>query len=621
MEQAAKHREEEPSNERILSVLKKTWGYQDFRPFQREAVQSVLQNQDSVVVLPTGGGKSLCFQVPALCLPGLSVVVSPLIALMKDQVDALRANGVKAQALHSQIDLAKKQEIAAEARSGELRLLYVSPERLLQPKMISFLKTLRLSFFAIDEAHCISSWGHDFRPEYRQLCCLKKEFPKVAVHAYTATATPQVQKDMIVQLGLDQPRILTGSFDRENLIYKVHWRQDLISQLTNVLHRFPTDSGIIYAITRKEVEEISEALAVKGYRAKPYHAGLLDEERRSHQEAFLKEDIQIIVATVAFGMGIDKSNVRFVIHAGVPKSLEHYQQESGRAGRDGLTAECHLLYSAKDFATWNRILDHSEMTEEVRRAAGRSLSIISSYASSVRCRHRVLVEHFGQEYKKPSCEACDVCLGELEPVPNSKMIAQKILSCVYRLKQSFGADYTAEVLKGSKAQRVVLFKHDRLSTWGLLEAEKKPTIRNWIELLVEQGYLQKKKDYQVLGLTEKAVQFLKETRLKKTTTDEPQLLRPIEAKRRKHIERRFAKEQWQDIDRELFERLRELRTNLAKSQHVPSYIIFSDVSLREMAARRPKTKKEFLKIKGVGEVKAEKFGEPFLEMIRGHKPI
>jgi ATP-dependent DNA helicase RecQ len=360
--------------QRLLEPLQKWWGYPGFRPLQYEAMSLVMKDRDSLVVLPTGGGKSLCYQVPALARPGLAVIVSPLISLMKDQVDSLQALGVSAACINSSQTGAEKASVASQIRRRELKLLYISPERLVQPATLDFLRDAGLSFVAIDEAHCISQWGHDFRPEYRQLQMLKQHFPGISVHGYTATATPQVRQDIILQLGLHQPEILVGSFDRPNLVYRVERRVDSIGQIRRILDRHKGESGVIYCISRRNVESVSSALNQAGYKTLPYHAGLSDDDRRRGQEAFIDESVNIIVATVAFGMGIDKSNVRFVIHAEMPKSLEHYQQESGRAGRDGLEAECTLLFSPGDVETWNYLM--KDTTDDSVRRGGRRIAQI-----------------------------------------------------------------------------------------------------------------------------------------------------------------------------------------------------------------------------------------------------
>src|SRR4051795_2755224 len=459
----------------LLQALKTYWGFDDYLPLQCEAMQCVMDDRDSLLVLPTGGGKSLCFQAPALCREGLAIVISPLLALMKDQVDALRTCGIPAAAVNSTHSLDEKRQIAQQVEAGELRLLYMSPERLVAPRTLDFLQHQQISFFAIDEAHCISAWGHDFRPEYRALRMLRERFPNAGIHAYTATATEAVRKDIAHQLGLDTAEVLVGDFRRPNLQYHVARRERGLGQICSIIDRYRGQSGIIYCITRAEVDRTCAVLQELGYTALPYHAGMNDGERIRNQEAFLTEQTDTIVATIAFGMGIDKSNVRYVIHAGMPKSLENYQQESGRAGRDGVEAECWLLFSGRDVMTWKRLNERNPGEAQGTAAAG--LDKIDSYTKSIRCRHASLLEHFGQPWTYGPCNACDVCLGKLEVMEDALVIGQKILSCVLRVREHFGADYVAQVLTGSRDERIVSSGHDQLSTWGLLSDFRKQQVR------------------------------------------------------------------------------------------------------------------------------------------------
>lgn len=395
----------------LRELVRKYWGFEDFLPLQEQAIQSVLNNHDSLVVLPTGGGKSLCFQAPALCMEGVAFIVSPLIALMKDQVDALRARGIAAGCLNSLSTPDERQELATLFRSRKLKLLYVAPERLLTEPFLTFLDRTRVSFFAIDEAHCISTWGHDFRPDYRGLRILKERYPNTPVHAYTATATPQVREDIVTEMGLNSPGILVGSFDRPNLIYRNLQRKNGDSQIMGILNRHPGESGIIYCLSRQKTEDLVAALKEEGHSAAMYHAGLSDEDRKRNQDAFISGEIQTIVATVAFGMGIDKANVRYVIHLGMPKSLESYQQESGRAGRDGLPAECWLLYSCGDLIAWKKRTDETD--PDRLRITFRKLEDMYSYCTGKVCRHRTILRYFGQDVRRPNCGACDICLGPI----------------------------------------------------------------------------------------------------------------------------------------------------------------------------------------------------------------
>jgi ATP-dependent DNA helicase RecQ len=594
------------TSEKIRDALKTHWGYDSFLPLQQEAIACVLEDRDSVVVLPTGGGKSLCFQAPAVIREGVGLVISPLISLMKDQVDGLNAAGVSAACLNSAMLPEERRDVFDALREGTVKLLYIAPERLVQPGMLETLVEANVSLVAVDEAHCISQWGHDFRPEYRQLRLLKETFPDVAIHAYTATATQRVRDDIVQELGLADPEVLVGFFDRPNLAYKVMIRDRAIDQLAGILDRHPSESGIIYCISRRDVENTSEQLNSRGYRTSPYHAGLSDQLRKSNQEAFIGERIDTIVATVAFGMGIDKSNVRYVIHAAMPKSLEGYQQETGRAGRDGLEAECCLLYTGGDYGRWRAILEGSD--SEPTEGAWQSLQAMQDFAGSVVCRHASLVEYFGQSLDGDNCGACDVCLGELDQVEDPLVISQKILSSVIRQDQRFGADYTVKVLRGSTEQRVLDNGHDRLSTYGLLREHDVRAVRGWVEQLMAQGFLAKTGEYNVLQVTGTGRGVL-------TGEETPRLLKPAKATGARKS--KVHEDSWEGVDRGLFERLRDLRRQLAEEKSVPAYVVFGDASLRDMTRRRPSTLSEFLEVHGVGEKKAADYGELFLAVIGG----
>ena len=593
----------------LLETLQRYWGYDGFRPLQEQAMQSALDGRDSLVIMPTGGGKSLCFQAPAMCMPGLAVVVSPLISLMKDQVDALQTCGIPSAFINSSMSPGERLRVAEEIRGNRIKLLYVSPERLVQDKTIDFLKGLKISLFAIDEAHCVSEWGHDFRVEYRQLRILRSSFPEIGIHAYTATATERVREDIAASLELRDPEVLIGSFDRPNLIYKAERRSKGLAQVGEVLDRHKGESGIIYCTTRNDVDKLHLALQTQGLKTLPYHAGLPDHERRKNQEAFIEERVDIIIATVAFGMGIDKSNVRFVLHYGMPKSLENYQQESGRAGRDGLEADCTLLYSGAEGARWRSTLD--ELPSEAARQAGmKSLEAMNRFCTGAVCRHRVLVNYFGQDLpvdQQTSCGACDVCLGQLDLVPDALVLGQKILSSVVRQEQRFGADYTAQVLKGSKEQRILQNGHDKLSTYGLLASENQKAIRDWVEQLAGQGFLKKEGEYNILKVTTEGWALLKGNAT-------PRLLQPAAATKTKK-QAAVIEDSWEGVDRPLFELLRELRRAKADEHSVPAYIVFTDTALRDMARRRPTTLDGFQHVKGVGEKKLADFGEIFITCI------
>ena len=588
----------------LRKVVQSYWGYDSLRPLQQEAIECVLAGRDSLVVLPTGGGKSLCFQAPAICLPGVAVVVSPLISLMKDQVDSLLSCGVPAAYVNSTLSYQERNDVASRVRNGEIKLLYLAPERLVQPRTLEFLAASQVSLIAIDEAHCISNWGHDFRPEYRQLRLLKEVLPNVAVHAYTATATSQVRDDIAAQLHLRDPQVLVGSFDRPNLFYRAQRQSGLQTQIQEVVDRHRDESGIIYCISREKTETISRTLNEAGYRTLPYHAGLTDQQRQANQEAFIQEEIDTIVATVAFGMGIDKSNVRYVIHAGMPKSLEAYQQESGRAGRDGLEAECTLFFSGGDFRIWQRIIE--EGADETQAGAMVALSAMYNYCTSVVCRHRALVNHFGQQAPARCDQACDVCQGDLDLVEEPLIVGQKILSSVVRQKQRYGAHYTALVLQGSQDGKIMANRHDQLSTYGLLSQETISTIRDWIEQLIGQNYLQRVGEHSVIQLTETGRSLLR-------GEEEPMLLKPTrKAKSRTSTTQKTAEDNWEGVDRDLFDALRQLRTEKARLVGVPAYIVFGDASLRDMARRRPTSLNAFLEVKGVGRKKCQDYGEDFV---------
>jgi ATP-dependent DNA helicase RecQ len=598
----------------LLSVLERYWGYTSFRPLQQEAMDAVLAGRDSLLVLPTGGGKSICFQAPALVRDGLALVISPLIALMKDQVDTLVGNGVPAACYHSALDSSEKSRVMAGLREGRFRLLYVAPERLVGDGANSFASLVgdRVSFVAIDEAHCISQWGHDFRPEYRQLARLRDVFPGVSLHAYTATATGRVRRDIAGQLALRDPLELVGSFDRPNLVYRVLGRAQLKKQLQDVLARHRGHAGIIYCTSRREVDALAAWLCESGVRARPYHAGLADVERARNQDAFLDEHADVVVATVAFGMGIDRSDVRFVVHAGAPQSLEHYQQESGRAGRDGLEAECVLIYSTADFLKWRVMLEKNGELTPARRGLLRD---IERYAAAVGCRHKHLLAYFGEADPRDGCGACDFCLDELEAVGDPVLLSRKILSCVARVGQRFGAGHVANVLRGAETEQVASRGHASLTTFGLLKDASISEIRGYIEQLIAHQLLRQTEDeYPVLTITDTGVALLKDPGAVPDLALARQRI-PLrgETPRRARIET----ESWQDVDRDLFERLRALRLDIARSRGVPPYVIFHDTTLREMARIKPTSVSALLGVRGVGARKAEDLGEAFVAVIAG----
>jgi ATP-dependent DNA helicase RecQ len=587
----------------IEAALRKYWGYEQFLSLQREAIDCVVAGRDSVVVLPTGGGKSLCYQVPAVLMPGLAVIVSPLISLMKDQVDGLAECGIPAARLDGSLSYEERADVVSRMRRQALKLLYVAPERLVTDDFAELLRQIRISFVAIDEAHCISIWGHDFRPEYRQLGRLKEFLPDTAVHAYTATATERVRQDIAEQLRLERASVIVGSFDRPNLVYQTQRRHNFREQVGAVIDRHRNESGIIYCIRRADVDELCADLVVRGYSVTPYHAGMSNDDRKRSQDDFFEERANIMVATVAFGMGIDKSNVRYVIHAGMPKSLEHYQQESGRAGRDGLEAECCIFYSGADYATWQTVM--RDMEPVPKAAALEMLNLMYGYCTGITCRHRVILAHFGQNLKAPNCRACDVCLGNLDCIDDPLPTAQGILSCVSGLGERFGGDYTSLVLAGSREERILANRHDKLSTHGFLSSFSRRVVRDWVEQLVAQGYIDKIGEYNVLRVTESGRQVLK-------GKETPKLLKPAEKSARKA---RAAVVGWQGVDEGLFEELRKLRRRLAEEKHVPAFVVFSDAALRDMARQKPTTTEGFLEVNGVGEKKCEQYAQVFLHVI------
>ncbi len=597
----------------LLEILEKYWGYSSFRPLQLEAMEAVMADRDSLLVLPTGGGKSLCFQAPAIARDGLAIVVSPLISLMKDQVDTLVGNGVPAAYYNSGMSSEARTEVTRGIRDGHYRMLYVAPERLVGDGGDGFLRLIEsnpVSFIAVDEAHCISQWGHDFRTEYRQLARLRERWPSVSMHAYTATATARVRRDIIDQLGLRDAAELVGSFDRPNLVYRVLARATLKAQILDVLGRHRGQAGIIYCTSRKEVDSLSQWLNDTGWRSRPYHAGLPDDERSRNQDAFLNEEVDLVVATVAFGMGIDRSDVRFVIHSGAPQSLEHYQQESGRAGRDGLEAECVLIASGADFLKWRVMLEKNGEMSDARRALLRDME---RYAASVGCRHKRLVGYFGEQFTKDDCGACDYCLGELETMADAVIIARKVLSCVARVGQRFGAAHVGNVLRGSDSEQVRSRGHHELSVFGLMTDASIDELRGYIDQLLAHGLLQQGGDeYPILQLTAEGLALLKDAGAQPDLALARQK-RPEKGRLPKRA--RVETEGWEGVDRELFERLRAMRMQVARKRGVPPYVIFHDTTLREIARTKPATIEELRHVKGVGDRKAADLGELILSII------
>ncbi|HZU86977.1 MAG TPA: DNA helicase RecQ, partial [Anaerolineaceae bacterium] len=572
---------------------------------------TVLVQRDTLAIMPTGGGKSLCYQIPALLLEGLTVVVSPLIALMKDQVDQLRVAGVPALFLNSTLapeDYAANMEAV---RRGKIKLLYVAPETLLTPRIYALLDSVRVDLLTIDEAHCISEWGHDFRPEYRQLVEVRRRYPKAICLALTATATPRVRKDIIASLGFTQSNEFVASFDRPNLYIEVAPKKEPEQQTLRFLQRFKDQPGIIYCFSRRQVDELSAFLAAKGYTALPYHAGLEDEQRHRNQEAFIRDNAQIIVATIAFGMGINKPNVRFILHYDLPKSIEGYYQEIGRSGRDGLPAHCLLLYNYSDVAKLRYFVDQKEGVE--RRVAIEHLNAIVRYAEDeTTCRRKPLLAYFGELYPPPGssqdakCKNCDNCTSTPPVLVDITLPAQKFLSCVKRTGERFGAGHVTDVLRGSKNERVLKYEHDKLSTFGIGADWSE---KQWLHLarqLVQMGYLKQEVEFPTLSLTEKAA-----TTLRKRSLIHGQLLE-VEERAKKEVKR---KEELV-FNHALFAILRQTRKELADAAGLPPYVIFSDRTLVEMSAYYPQTPQSLLNISGVGQVKSQQYGAAFLEVLR-----
>jgi ATP-dependent DNA helicase RecQ len=593
----------------ILATVRRYWGYSELRPLQEQAIRAGLEQRDSLVVMPTGGGKSLCYQVPAELAQRTDIVVSPLISLMKDQVDGLRECGYPAAALYSGLPAHTVQETEEQFAAGRYRLLFVAPERLLLPRFLQLAERVGIRAFAIDEAHCISHWGHDFRPEYRRLAEIKGRFPRASVHAYTATATERVRHDIATQLRLRNPAILVGTFDRPNLVYRVIPRVDARAQTLEVLQRHRDQAAIVYCISRNDTEAMAAFLQANRIDAAFYHAGMEADDRRRTQDDFASEAIDVVAATVAFGMGIDRSDVRCVIHAAMPKSIEHYQQETGRAGRDGLEAECVLLYSAADVLRWESLVEKSaadaEAAPEIIAAARQLLDHMRRFCSGVHCRHGKLAEYFGQVYTKSNCEACDVCLNEVEGLADATVTAQKILSCVARAGERFGAEHIVDILLAAKTERIRRWGHEQLSTYGLMKPTDRKTLTNMLYQLIDDGLLERTTDERpVLRLNDASREVLRGNR-------SVRLLQP-KAKLKKT---RFDEKSWESVDTGLFESLRNLRRQLADERRVPAYVLFSDATLRDMARVRPGSPGALLGIRGVGERKLADVGQRFLEAI------
>ncbi|MEG4988187.1 DNA helicase RecQ [Microcoleus sp. BR0-C5] len=589
----------------LEQALKHFFGYDSFRPGQQEIVEAALQKRDMMIVMPTGGGKSLCFQLPALLKPGLTVVVSPLIALMQDQVEALQDNGIGATFLNSTLSSQETRSRETAILEGKIKLLYVAPERLLGERFLPFLdivaNKLGISAFAIDEAHCVSEWGHDFRPEYRQMQRVRDRYPDIPIMGLTATATERVRQDIIQQLTLRNPYIHVASFNRPNLYYEVRPKtKHSFAEVLQIIQK-KGGSGIIYCLSRKKVDEVAYKLQQSGIQALPYHAGMNDVDRATNQTRFIRDDVQVMVATIAFGMGINKPDVRFVIHYDLPKNLEGYYQESGRAGRDNEPAHCSLFFGYGDVKMIDYIIEQKPDPQE-QRIARQQLRRVINYAESTECRRTIQLSYFGDSFPG-NCGTCDNCCNQ-KPVEDWTIEAMKFLSCVARCQEKFGMNHIIDVLRGSKNQKILQYQHNQLSTYGIGKDRSADEWKKLSRSLLNQGFLEERTDgFPILKLNEKSWEIMKRQRLVEIAI-EPQ--REVQGKVRSLAVEVEA----------LFSILRTLRKQIADEQFVPPYVVFADKSLRDMAEKRPQNLREFEDVYGVGSNKRDKYGKVFLEAIR-----
>ena len=589
----------------MLEQLKAYFGFDRFLPLQEEIITKVLAKRDTLVLMPTGGGKSLCYQLPALRLKGLTLVVSPLIALMKDQVDGLGANGVPAGLLNSTLAAQEASQVQDQARQGKIKILYVAPERLALPGFQRFLQSLDVSLIAIDEAHCISEWGHDFRPDYRNLKSLRRDFPGVPVIALTATATEPVREDIINQLGLDKPEIFISSFNRPNLTYTIQPKTEPLGSLLHLLEKHQGGSAIIYRFSRKATEETALELSERGFSALPYHAGLERDLRRETQEKFIRDQVQIVVATIAFGMGIDKPDVRLVVHYDLPKTVEGYYQETGRAGRDGLPSDCVLFYSYGDRSKQEYFISQIEDDDE-REKAHNKLDQVLALCDLQTCRRAYLMEYLGESWPQTNCGGCDICLLPREEFDATE-IAQKILSTAIRTGERFGVNYLVDVLRGSANKAVRTRGHHELPVFGISRDVDSDDLKEMVRSLVTNGLLaQNGGDYPTLGVSQRGHKFLKNR--EKLTLTRPKQAAPVR-------QVAFPGDRETAYDTKLFDELAALRLEIATDREVPAYQIFGNKSLQQMAFHMPQNELEFSKISGVGDAKLRDFSERFLEVI------
>lgn len=591
----------------MLDLLKAYFGFDRFLPLQEEIIAKVLAKRDTVVLMPTGGGKSLCYQLPALRLDGITLVVSPLIALMKDQVDGLLANGVPAGMLNSTMSAQDTNRTQDLARQGKIKILYVAPERLALPGFQRFLQSLQVGLIAIDEAHCISEWGHEFRPDYRNLKSLRRDFPGVPVIALTATATKPVREDIVTQLGLKKPEIFISSFNRPNLTYTIEPKTDPLGSLLHLLEKHQGESAIVYRFSRKATEETAMELTDRGFSALPYHAGLERDLRRETQEKFIHDQVQIVVATVAFGMGIDKPDVRLVVHYDLPKTIEGYYQETGRAGRDGLPSDCVLFYSYGDRSKQEYFIGQIEDDDE-REKARVKLDQLLGLCDLQTCRRAYLMEYLGEPWPKTDCGGCDICLLPREEF-DATVIAQKILSAAIRTGERFGVNYLVDVLRGSANKAVRSRGHHELSVFGIARDVETDELKELVRSLVSKGLLaQQGSGYPTLGVSPQGRSFL-------NNREQLTLTRPKHAPAARQSALDQNGERETAYDTRLFDELAALRLQLATEREVPAYVIFGNKALQQMAFHTPQTEAEFAKISGVGDAKLREFSEPFLKVI------